>query len=226
MTRIQRHRAGILLTGGLAAFVALSAAAVPAYAHDEINPKRITVGEPAFLSLTAANEQPTALTDVIVTAPEGVELGETTRPPAGWTAKVEGHSVTFASGRVPAHQFETFGFEVEGVDQPGALDFTVALRFSDGETERATVEVTAVAGDAVTTPTTPATGTTEPPVASASSAVVSVTPATTAVAASAKDSTARSRGNTALLVGGAGALLGLLALVVALTRGRSGAREL
>ena len=44
------------------------ATAAPAFAHEEINPRTVTVGQPTFLTLTAANEKTQPLTKVVLTA--------------------------------------------------------------------------------------------------------------------------------------------------------------
>ncbi len=138
------------------ALATLSAAAAPAVAHEEISPTTFPTGKPAFLTLTAADEKRVDLTTIALTAPAGVPFGTTTHQPAGWTVQRGDHAITWSGGRVAPDNFEQWGFEIEGADQPGVLGYQVTLGFADGTSDDAAVEVTAVA------PGTPADGGTSP----------------------------------------------------------------
>jgi hypothetical protein len=133
-------------------FVVLSALAVvlgtgapPAWAHEEINPSTFPVGKPTFLTITAANEKQVRLTKLTVTAPGGLNFGETVRNPAGWTSTRTDTVITWTGGTVDPDRFESFGFEIEGADQPGTLTYKATLGYADGSNDDVTVPVTAVA---------------------------------------------------------------------------------
>ena len=183
----------------LTAVVAVLAVARPAFAHEEINPKQFPTGQPTFFTLTAANEKQVDVTKVTMTAPSGVHFGEATRSPAGWSVNRSDTSITWSGGAVKPAQFDTWGYEIEGADQPGPLTYKVTLGYSDGKTEDANVQTTAVAaGGSVTT------------------AVSSgATTATTEEAKSGGGSAARGRANIALVLGAIALVVAILAVVLA-----------
>jgi hypothetical protein len=94
--------------------------AAPARGHEEIIPPTFRVGTPTFL----------------------------TRDPAGWTSSRTGAAVTWTGASVEPGRFESFGFEVDEVEQPGILAYKATLGYADGTSEDATVEVTATAAAA------------------------------------------------------------------------------
>jgi hypothetical protein len=163
-----RFRAPLLAT---VATMAIAAIAAPARAHEEINPKTFPTGQPTFLTLTAANEASADLVKVVLRAPTGLGFGEATRSPAGWSAAATDDTITWSGGAVKHGNFESFGFEIEGADQPGTLSYKVTLGYAGGKTDDVDVEVTAAApgtGGAGTpsggtTVTTTATATSAPP---------------------------------------------------------------
>src|SRR3954451_13919777 len=116
----------ILLVPAAAVAVAVVGAA-PALAHEEIRPSTIQTGEPAFFTLFAANEKQVDLTKVVVSAPAGTKLGETTQSPPGWTAAATDSSVTWTGGKVAPSTFAEWGFEIDGADQPGTINFKVTM---------------------------------------------------------------------------------------------------
>jgi uncharacterized protein YcnI len=199
----------------LVALALVACAAGPASAHEEINPKRVVVGQPTYLLLSAANEKTVALNGIVVTAPKGLPFGESTSAPSGWAVRRTEASVTFDGGPIAPREFQTFGFEIEGADQPGTLTYAVELRFASGETEKVSVPIEAVAADGATSAPGPTASSAAAP---SSAASVTIAPAPLARGKS-SDSSAR-------LLGGAGLLAGLMALVIALARGRRGAREI
>ena len=155
------------------AAAAVAALAAPAFAHEEITPKTILTGQPAFLSLTSANEASSDMVKIVLKTPANLGLGEATRSPAGWSATAGGNTATWTGGALKPGTFETFGFEVEAPDQPGTLTFTVTSTFANGRTDEHEVEITAAAPGAggASTPPTAATATsaaTAPNVASTS----------------------------------------------------------
>jgi len=139
------------------AVLALGAAA-PAWAHEEINPSSVPTGKPVFFTLSAANEKQVNLTKMTLTAPQGLAFGAATREPAGWTANKTDTVVTWTGGAVKPDQFETWGFEIEGADQPGTLTYKVTLGYADGSTDDVQVPITAHAGTDTSGRTTSSSG--------------------------------------------------------------------
>jgi uncharacterized protein YcnI len=127
----------------MVALFVFAAGAAPAFAHEEISPSTLAVGKPVFLTLTAANEKSANLTKVTLSAPQGLDFGAATRAPAGWSTTKSATTITWTGGAVPSNNFESWGFEIEGADQPGALNYKVNLAYADGTNEDATVLVTA-----------------------------------------------------------------------------------
>jgi hypothetical protein len=199
----------VVFFGVVAAALAVAA---PAFAHEEINPKQFPTGQPTFFSLSAANEKQVDLTKVTLTAPKGVNFGEATRAPAGWTANRTDSVITWSGGSVKPTQFEQWGYEIEGADQPGTLTYKVTLGFSDGSSADVDVQTTAVAAGAATT-VAPSGGTT-------------ATNATTATPEAAKSggSGARSRANIALVLGLVAIVASVIAIVLAVRKRGSGGR--
>src|SRR4051794_9065396 len=187
----------------------------PASAHEEINPKVVSTGAPTFLTLTAANETKTDITKVVLTAPKGIAFGEATKSPSGWTAAPTPTAITWSGGKIAPEAFDTFGFELDNVAQPGTLAFGVALT-SGGDTENVTVNVTAAAGGAGST-TTAAPAQASPTTV----ATAPVPPATVPASITKSVDDAKSRATTAAVLGAIGIGLGVIAIVLAIAmRGR------
>ncbi len=136
--------------GALVAFAAVMTVllAVPASAHEQIDPTSFPVGKPAFFTFRTANEEKADLTKVVLTAPKDLPFGTTTQEPAGWTVNTTEAVITWAGGAVKPDAFDQWGFEIEGADQPGTYTYTVTLSFADGKTSNVKVPVTAVAAGA------------------------------------------------------------------------------
>jgi uncharacterized protein YcnI len=201
-----------LLFAAAAVTALLVAGALPAWAHEEITPSSFPTGKPTFFTLRAANEKNADLTKVTLTAPSGIDFGEATRAPAGWTASAAPRSITWTGGTVKHAGFDEWGYEIEGANQPGTLTYKVTLGYADGSTEDVNVAVTAVA--AGTSPTTAAT-------ASATSGAVTTEAATTPTTTAEKSGggeTARQRANIALG-------LGILAVILSVVGIAMGARK-
>jgi uncharacterized protein YcnI len=188
----------------LAAVAAVLAVAAPAFAHEEINPKQFPTGQPTFFSLSAANEKEVDLTKVTLTAPKGTNFGTATRSPAGWTANRTDTAITWSGGAVKPEQFDQWGYEIEGADQPGTLAYKVTLGYSDGKSEDVNVQTTAVAGGATATTAAPGGAT-----------VTSESTATTEAAKSSSGNAARTRANIALVLGAIALVAAIVALVLA-----------
>jgi uncharacterized protein YcnI len=133
------------------AVIALAGTAPAAWAHEEINPSSVPTGKPVFFMLSAANEKQVDLTKITLTAPEGLAFGATTRDPAGWTSNKSDTVITWTGGAVKPDQFEQWGFEIEGADQPGTLDYKVTLGYRDGTSDDVQVPITVVAASATGT---------------------------------------------------------------------------
>lgn len=128
-----------------AVVLALIGTAVPAWAHEEINPSTFAINKPTFLSLTAANEKQVKLTKVTLTAPQGLAFGETTRNSPGWVTNRTDTVITWTNGSVDPDHYDAFGFEIEGATQPGTLSYKATLGYADGSSDDVTVQVTATA---------------------------------------------------------------------------------
>ena len=155
------------------ATLAVAATAAPAWAHEEINPKTFPSGQPTFLTLTAANEASADLVKIVLRAPAGLGFGEATRSPAGWSATSTDDTITWTGGAVKHDNFESWGFEIEGADQAGALTYKVTLGYAGGKTDDVDVEVTVTApgtSSPATTVTTGATATSSSPTTAAAAA--------------------------------------------------------
>jgi uncharacterized protein YcnI len=191
----------------LAVLAAVLAAAVPAFAHEEINPKQFPTGQPTFFTLTAANEQKANLVKVTLTSPKGVSFGATTHEPQGWTVNRTDSVITWSGGAVKPDEFEQWGYEIDSADQPGTLTYKATLGYADGKSDDVNVQTTAVAAGTIPTTAAPAGG----PV---TTAAAGGTTATTA-AKSGAGSSARSRANIALGLGVVALVASLVALGLA-----------
>jgi hypothetical protein len=151
----------------VATLVAVAGVAAPAFAHEEINPKTFPTGQPTFFTLSAANEETANLVKIVLHAPAGLAFGSTNRTPTGWSVTRTDDTVTWTGGAVKPDTFDTWGYEIEGADQPGTLAYKITLSFADGKSDDVEVDVNAVApaatgaggapGAAATTVTTGAT---------------------------------------------------------------------
>lgn len=118
------------------AVAALTVAAAPAGAHEEIHPSIVKTNTPTFFTLNAANEEKADLVKVVITAPEQVPLGGTLNPPTGWSSDATEKAVTFTApsgGGVKPGLWAQFGFETDGAPTAGTYRFQVTLTFADGK---------------------------------------------------------------------------------------------
>ena len=196
---------------------ALLLLAAPAWAHEEINPTTVPIGTPVFLTFSAANETESDLIQVTLHAPNGAPFGETTREPRGWRVERTEDEITWTGGRVAPHKFEEWGFEVEGVDQPGRLRYQATLSFANGETEETEVVVAAQAAGGPAPSPSP-TETPPSPTPATASPTGGGTTAIPPGGEEATDDTARSRSNLALILAIAGLVTGLGSLALAWRR--------
>lgn len=116
-----------------------------AWAHEEIDPATVPTGKPLFLTLSGANEKKVDMTKLTLTTPSGLDFGEATKDPAGWTSTKTDTTIAWTGGAVKPGRFEQFGFEVESFDQPGSPQFKATLGYADGTSEDAQVALTVTA---------------------------------------------------------------------------------
>lgn len=181
----------------------LVATAARADAHEEIAPTTISVGKPAFLTISAANETESQLVELTMTAPAGATLGDGTREPSGWKATTTPQKVTWTGGQIAPNHFEQWGIELEAPDQPGELTFSFTLRYADGKTDDSKVPVTVVAAASAPQPS--------------SVSPTTITPTTSpVVTASTKQDD--SRANVALIFAIGGTVVAIAALVIVLQK--------
>jgi uncharacterized protein YcnI len=193
----------------VAALAAVLAAAAPAWAHEEINPKQFPTGQPTFLTLNAANEKQVDLNKITLTAPAGVKFGAATHEPPGWAVNRTDAVITWSGGAVKPDRFEQWGYEIEGADQPGTLTYKVGLGFADNSSNTVNVQVTAVPAG-----TTPIPG---------GAPTIATTASTAAPAKSSNGNAARTRANVALGLGAVALAASLVALGLAARKRSSGA---
>jgi hypothetical protein len=202
----------------VALVIAVVLTALPAWAHEEINPATFTSGKPTFFTLTAANEEKADIVKVTLAPPKTFGLGGTSQEPSGWSVSTSEAAITWTaatgSGIKPDH-IGTWTFESEGVDQPGVLTMKVTLGFSDGKSDDVQVLITATAPGTATTPTSVAASPTTPTTSSAAPATPPSAKAKTETSGTAK---------AALAVGIVAAVLALLGLAAGM-RATRGARE-
>jgi hypothetical protein len=191
-----------LATAALLLATALVLGAGPAWAHEEITPSSFPSGKPVFLTLTAANEKEVDLVKITLAGPAGAPPGESTRPPQGWGAEHGDGTVTWSGGTVKPHGYEQWGFEVDGADQPGPLQYKVTLGFADGQTEQSDVVINAVAPEAT----------------SAATATTVVAPANSAREAATSTSSGSGKANAALAIAIVAAAVAMAAVGVAARR--------
>jgi hypothetical protein len=121
-------------------------------------------------------------------------------------------TVTWTGGAVKPHTFESWGFEIGGVGQPGTLTYTVALGYAGGRSDEHEVEVTATAPGSVGTPSPATTSTTAP---------AGTAPTSPTGAAASDGSGDRSDGDSGMATGALViSLVALVLAVVALVAGR------
>ena len=102
-----------------------------AAAGDSVAPQTALRRIPAVERILSANEKQVDLTKMTLTAPQGLAFGAATREPAGWTANKTDTVITWSGGAVKPDRFETWGFEIEGADQPGTLTYKATLGYAD-----------------------------------------------------------------------------------------------
>jgi uncharacterized protein YcnI len=216
--------------------ITLMAIAAPAFAHVIVQPSSAPKGSDALLTFVAANEEDNANTvSIAVTFPTDHPIAEAlTTPMPGWTAKVTTVKVTTpiqtdegtvneavgtvtwtaaSGGGFGPGEFGSFPVSVGLPDDADSLTFKVVQTYSNGNAVN-WVQATVPGGDE---PEHPA------PVLTLTNGEGSATPATTpssSSGSSSSDDTGKTLGIIALIVGG----IGLIIAVVALLMGRARSR--
>ncbi len=132
---MRRSRSRSLHLAAVAAVAAAALAAAPAaLAHVDIEPFQIVPGQPARLTFYAPNEGKTPATELEVTIPEDAQLAVVQAVP-GWTATVNGRTVTWRGGSIPVGQYGLFTAIVEAPDGEQPLTFQTTLRYAGGFTQ-------------------------------------------------------------------------------------------
>ena len=215
-----------IATALAAAGLLLLAVASPAFAHVVISPPSAPKGSDALLSFVVANEEDNAsTTKVEVTFPQDHPIAEAlTTPMAGWTAKVTSKAVTTpiktdegeineavntvtwtaTAGGFGAGEFGSFAVSVGLPDDADALTFKVVQTYSDGSTVD-WVDATVAGGDE---PEHPA------PVLTLTAGDGATTATTAPASSTSSDDDSNGVAIAALVVGGIGLIIAIVALVM------------
>ena len=116
----------IAVTGGVSL-----ATAPAALAHVDIEPFSIEPGQPTRLTFYAPNEGKAPVIELQVVVPGDAELAVAEAVP-GWTATVQGRTVTWRGGTIPVGQYGLFSAIVGAPDGEEKLEFRTTLRYTDG----------------------------------------------------------------------------------------------
>lgn len=125
-----RRTLAAAVTASTAVAVAL-ALAPGAFAHVDIEPFSIEPGQPARLTFYAPNEGKSPVTELEVLVPADAELAVAEAVP-GWTATVQGRTVTWRGGRIPVGQYGLFSAILGAPDSEEKLEFRTTVRYADG----------------------------------------------------------------------------------------------
>ena len=126
------------------AFLLLAAAlALPATAaaHVTIAPPFVDAGVATEISMTVPNERPPhATVSLEATMPAGISI-VSAGAPAGWTAAVDGSTVTWSGGRITGRTEVAFPVLVEAVVPAGTYGVAARQRYDDGAEVRWTSDL-------------------------------------------------------------------------------------
>jgi uncharacterized protein YcnI len=211
-----------LFTLFLLAMAVSATLAGPAAAHIQVTPKTAAPGDPVRFTLLVPNERDSSTVEVSLQIPPEV-LPFSFNDPPGWRRTLDKKSdgsieVVRWRGRLPREGFAEFAFLASTPERPGEISWKAIQTYSDGE-ETAWIgppdseepaSVTQVTADA---PRQNAGG----EGAGEDGATADTTAAPTAGSDSGGDD---NRDWIAIALGGAGLLLGAVALLVALRRPR------
>jgi uncharacterized protein YcnI len=214
-----------IATALAAAGLLVLAAASPAFAHVVISPPSAPKGSDALLTFVVANEEDAATTKVEVTFPQDHPIAEAlTTPMPGWTAKVTSKSVTTpiqtdegeineavntvtwtaTAGGFGAGEFGSFAVSVGLPDDADSLEFKVVQTYSNGDSVD-WVEATVEGGDE---PEHPA------PVLTLTAGGGETTATTAPASTSSGDDDSNGVAIAALVVGGIGLIIAIVALIM------------
>jgi uncharacterized protein YcnI len=212
------------------ALVAAGAFPAAAGAHIQVTPSTVAPGDAAKFTVLVPGERDSETVKVELQMPSGL-LPFSYEDPAGWTrqlVKASNGSVERVvwTGRAPSDGFTEFAFLAGTPDKPGELQFKALQTYADGTVVRwigapdsdnpaAVVSVDATA--AKQNAGGEGEGEGGAPAATATATVAPVEPLATEAILTAKDG-GGSSDTLALVLGAAGLVLGLIALIVALRR--------
>ena len=126
--RRRAHRAAATATVA----AALAAVGAPAaLAHVGIEPSTLPPGQPNRITLYAPNEGKTPATSLEAVFPEGMVPAVAEAVP-GWTARVDGQTVTWSGGSIPVGTYGLFSAMVEAPDETGSALVRTTLGYADG----------------------------------------------------------------------------------------------
>jgi uncharacterized protein YcnI len=118
----------------LTLFLLAAALAIPAAAtaHVTIAPPFVDAGVATDISMAVPNERPPhATVSLEATMPTGISIVSASAP-AGWTATVDGSTVTWSGGRITGRTEVVFPVRIEAVVPAGTYGVAVRQRYDDG----------------------------------------------------------------------------------------------
>jgi uncharacterized protein YcnI len=108
------------------------ASPVAAAAHVTIAPPFVDAGVATEISMTVPNERPPHATVALAaTMPTGISIVAASAPP-GWTATVDGSTVTWTGGRITGRSEVAFPVRIEAIVPAGTYGVTARQRYDDG----------------------------------------------------------------------------------------------
>jgi uncharacterized protein YcnI len=125
----------ILLSATFGGAVLLGLTAAPAWAHVEVQPSQAVKGEDATLAFRVPNEEDKANVVKLQVLLPGAVKDVTTRPLAGWTATVDGSTITWSGGQIHPQQFEEFALAL-ALPTTDELVFKAVQTYDNGDVVR------------------------------------------------------------------------------------------
>ena len=122
-----------MLRRGLGAALFALATASAAAAHVTLAPPFVELGVPSTIAFETPSERAGQATVAVdLTAPPGVELGET-EPPTGWRLELAGRRARWSGGRIENEDAVSFPLVVTATGPLGTETFSTRQRYDDGE---------------------------------------------------------------------------------------------
>lgn len=115
----------------LGSLMTLAASGV-AWAHVEVSPGEVPSGASQELVAEVPNEADVPYTDLEVRVPEGFEVVDASAP-EGFEVSVEGNTIAWTGGSVPAEGSEEFPFVARASGEPGEYAFEAVQTYEGGE---------------------------------------------------------------------------------------------